>query len=155
MVGKRKASTFTDDERADAVALLHLRGWPDNKGALTAVSKHLNIWANTLRRWANGESNPPPNKFVIRKKADLKEAILELLGLTINQARREVGDASFRETSTAIGIFTDKLLLLSGEPTQRTAAEHTHHVTENVDRSEYDDLIREAESIINQTTSSI
>ena len=153
MAGKRKASTFTDDERADAVALLHLRGWPDNKGALTAVSKHFNIWANTLRRWANGDSNPPPNKFVIRKKEDLKKAILELLGLTINQARREVTDASFRETSTAIGIFTDKLLLLSGEPTQRIASENIHHITENLDRSEYDDVIREAEDIIHEAAS--
>ena len=151
---KRKASTFTDDGRADAVALLHLRGWPDNIGALTAVAKHLNIWPNTLRRWATGESNPPPNKIVIKKKSDIKQALLELLGLAVFYAKSEVSEATFRELSTSIGILTDKILLLSGEPTQRTELEHTHHVTENVDRSEYDDIIREAESIINQTTRS-
>lgn len=153
MGAKRKASTFTDDERADAVALLHLRGWPEQKGALTAVAKHLNIWANTLRRWANGESNPPPTKIVIKKKGDIRQALLELLGLAVFYAKGEVSDASFRELSTSIGILTDKILLLSGEPTQRTVAEHTHHLTENLDRSEYDDVIREAEDIINQAAS--
>ena len=150
---KRKASTFTDEERADAVALLHLRGWPNEKGALTKVAKHLNIHHTTLSRWANGTSNPPPSKIVLRKKGDIKQALLELLGLAVFYAKSEVSEANFRELATSIGIITDKILLLSGEPTQRTAAEHTHHITENLDRSEYDSVIREAEDIIHEAAS--
>jgi len=152
---KRKASAFTDDERADAVALLRLRGWPDSKGALAAVANHYNIYATTLSRWATGASNPPPHKIVIKKTEDIKQELLELLGLTVLQAKSEVSEANFRELATAIGIITDKVLLLSGQPTQRTELEHRHHITENIDRSEYDDVIREAESIINRTTGGV
>ncbi len=155
MGGKRKASAFTDEERADAVALYHLRGGPDRKGALTETAKHLNIWPNTLRRWETGESNPPPTNIVIKKKEDIRQALFELLGLAVFYAKREVSEATFRELSTTIGIVTDKILLLSGEPTQRIVSESTHRITENIDRSEYDDVIREAEDIISQAQSGL
>lgn len=115
---KRKASTFTDEERADAVALLIMQGWPDKEGALTHVARHLNIWPNTLRRWATGESNPPPTKIVNEKKRDMGEAVRDMMWIILKQMGLTIEDASFQQLATAYGIMFDKYQLLTGGPTE-------------------------------------
>jgi hypothetical protein len=116
---KRNAATFTDVERAEAVALLKMRGWPEQKGALTAVANHLNIWPRTLDRWAKGEQNPPPDQLVIEKSDQLLASLYSLLGPIVARAMETVGDAEFRELMTGIGILTDKIQNLEGKPTER------------------------------------
>ena len=115
---KRKASTFTDEERADAVALYLMRGGPKQKGALTKTANYLNIWPNTLRRWENGESNPPPNKIVNRKKGDISETIESMLWDILAEMGLSVSEATFQQLATAFGILFDKLQLLRGGPTE-------------------------------------
>lgn len=118
MAGKRRASTFTDEERADAVALYYLRGGPEQKGALTATANHLNIWPNTLRRWETGESNPPPNKLVTKKKGDISDTIESMLWDILAEMGLSVSEATFQQLATAFGILFDKLQLLRGGPTE-------------------------------------
>jgi hypothetical protein len=115
---KRKASAFTDEERADAVALLLMQGWPKKKGALTSTAKHLNIWPRTLSRWAKGESNPPPDNIVTKKTEGLAEAMEAMLWSILGHMGLTVEDATFREQAIAYGIIFDKLQLSTGGPTE-------------------------------------
>jgi transcriptional regulator with XRE-family HTH domain len=135
----RKASGFSDAERAEAVALLKMRGWPEQKGALTAVANHLNIWPTTLLRWATGKSNPPPDNIVIEKSDQLLEALYRLLGPIVANALETVGDAQFRELMTGLGIVTDKIQNLEGKPTERieytTPEQRRDRVAELFDRA--------------------
>ena len=115
---KRRASAFTDVERADAIALYYLRGGPNRKGALTETANHLNIWPNTLRRWETGESNPPPNNIVTEKKGELSSAIKDMLWTILAEMGLTVSDATFQQLATAFGILFDKVQLLEGGPTE-------------------------------------
>ena len=118
MGGKRKASTFTDEERADAVALLIMQGWPEKKGALTSVANHLNIWPRTLSRWAKGESNPPPDKIVTNKKSSIVDLIEHEMRAIFGAMGASRDDATYQQLGTVFGILTDKRQLLTGGPTE-------------------------------------
>jgi transposase-like protein len=111
---------YSDDYRASAVLMVEAEGYPKNKGALARVSGHLQIPERTLRRWVNGESNPPPDRAVNVKRIDLRAAITSELTAIFDELGKARGDASYKDLATAAGIFFDKLQLLNGEPTQTT-----------------------------------
>jgi transposase-like protein len=105
----------SDDFRAGAVLMVQASGWPQEKGGLVQVAKHLNVNERTLRRWVMGDSNPPPDKIVRTKKLDLQEVIrTELQGVFIEMGRARP-EASYRDLGTVAGILIDKLQLLNGE----------------------------------------
>lgn len=134
-VARRKASGMTDEERADAVALLHMQGWPNEKGALTSVANHLNIWPNTLRRWANGDSNPPPNNIVIKKKGEIVDKFNDAIHMILDSIDIEtIEKASLKDRATAAAIMVDKGQLLGGKPTE---------ITQDVTNDNADDIDHE------------
>ena len=110
---------YDDKFRASAVVMLQAAGYPETKGALQRVADTLHIQPRVLRRWFNGEINPPPDDIVSEKAADLKtllEAELSLVFTTMSSAR---SDASYRDLAVAVGIMIDKLQLLNGGVTGR------------------------------------
>lgn len=116
---KRGRNRYTDEFRASAVLMLMAAGYPDRLGSLTHVADKLSVPARTLSRWAKAENNPPPAELVIDKRVDL----VEMLRDEAYNALREMGearqDASYRELATAVGIFVDKIQLLTGQATER------------------------------------
>lgn len=115
---------WSDEFRAHAVVLLQVEGYPDKKGAITRISNQLKVPVTTLRRWFEGQSNPPPAEIVSIKK----EQIIELLRGEIYNALKEmpkaIWDADYKELATSMAIMVDKLQLLEGEPTARTEIIH-------------------------------
>lgn len=111
---------YTDEFRAGAVLMLQGADYPKVKGSLERVAKELKVPAMTLHRWFHKKSNPPPNEIVSIKK----EQIISMMMGEVYHALTEMGnarqDADYKELATAIGILTDKLQLLTGQPTERT-----------------------------------
>ena len=114
----RKRTSYTDDFRASAVLMLEAAGYPDKKGALDRVSSHLGVPHNTLSGWANRKNNPPPSELRQIKKDDLISAIRDEIFAAIRQAENVRPDAAYRDLITGVGILTDKLQMLSGQPTE-------------------------------------
>lgn len=146
---------YNEDYQASCLIMLEAADYPYVRGALERVSRTTKVSTQTLRRWWKGESNPVPANVVAQKKGTVVEKLDNTVHMILDSIDLDTIEAApLRERTTALGIVIDKQQLLSGGPTERTAADHTHHITENVDRSEYDNIIREAESIINETASS-
>ena len=118
---------YTDQYRASAVLMLEAAGYPDRPGALMSVSNHLHVPHATLSRWARSIQNPPPPELVHEKRLDVVAELTDLLGLTLAAAKGTVNEASNKELATAIGIYIDKLQLLSGKPTERQEVNVTDH----------------------------
>lgn len=114
---------YDDKFRASAVVMLQAAGWPEREGALSQVAKHLDVPAMTLGRWAKGESNPPPNEIVDEKRVELSDLLEKALRAALGSLSYKLEEASYRDTATAIGIFTDKLQLLNDKPTQNVNAQ--------------------------------
>lgn len=117
--GKKRRPRYDDEYRASAVLMLEAAGYPDRKGALSTVASHLGVPARTLSRWHNGEQNEAPDKLVTEKRIDLVAELTDLLGLSLNAARSTVGEATYRELMTGVGILVDKVQLLTGQATAR------------------------------------
>ncbi len=107
--------------------MLEAQGYPDRQGALMSVANKLHVPHATLSRWARNIQNPPPPDMVHEKRIDLVAELTELLGLTLKAAKGAVDEASYKELATAIGIYVDKLQLLSGGPTERQEINVTDH----------------------------
>jgi transposase-like protein len=122
-MGKR----YSDEFRSSAVLMLEAAGYPEKQGALMMVANHLSMPHATLSRWARNIQNPPPPDMVHEKRIDLVAELTELLGLTLKAAKGAVDEASYKELATAIGIYVDKLQLLSGGPTERQEVNVTDH----------------------------
>lgn len=112
-----KHPRYNDKQRAAAVAMLQGMGYPEKKGALTAVYNHTGIPLPTLSRWFRGTSNPPPNDIVNETKIDLVSAIKKELADLFPAMGDARDGASYKELATAAGILIDKLQLLEGKPT--------------------------------------
>jgi transposase-like protein len=120
---------YSDQQRADLVVMLMSEGYPEKKGALQKVSAYAHVPSSTLHRWFREKNNPPPAKLVSEKAFDLKEALqaeLQAVLSTMPDAREE---ATYGDLSRALGIITDKLLLLDKQPTERIAVEHSGHLS--------------------------
>lgn len=142
---------YTDNFRADAVLMLEAAGYPDTKGALTAVSKRVKVPLATLHRWFHKKQNAPPSELVNEKRINLVEEIEKLIGVTLIHANDAVQDASYRDLMTGLGILVDKKQLLSDKPTERIATEQK---IINVDSDEREAAVREAERIIGRISGS-
>lgn len=132
---------YTDAQRADLIVMLISEGYPDKKGALSKVALHANVPAPTLHRWFREKQNPPPSKLVSEKAFDLKNALqAELQGiLSVMPNARDKAD--YGDLSRALGIITDKLLLLDKQPTERIAVEHSGQVTVEERRKAIHDIL--------------
>ena len=117
--GKKRRPRYDDEYRASAVLMLEAAGYPDRKGALATVSSHLHMPAATLSRWGREKQNPPPTDLVSEKRLDLVAELTDLLGLSLKAAKDTVGEATYRELMTGVGILVDKVQLLTGQATAR------------------------------------
>ena len=136
-----KQRRYDDQYRASAVLMLEAAGYPDRVGALSAVSSRLGVPHPTLSRWARQVQNPAPETLVHEKRLDLVAELTDLLGLSLTAARGTVGDATYRELLTGVGILVDKVQLLTGAPTERAEV----HVSDHRDRL-LADIARKADS---------
>lgn len=116
-MGNRKRKQYSDDFRADCVLMLEAAGYPDHKGALTAVSNKVKVPARTISRWFNKEQNPPPDQVVNEKKGILVDQLENLAYKLVDVMGGAVDDAPLRELATTFGIVVDKWQLLSNKPT--------------------------------------
>lgn len=118
-----KKPRYTDEFRASAILMLEAAGWPNTKGALARVARHLGINHQTLTRWAHGQQNPPPPQLVLGLKRDIVELLDDIIyGVAAEVKRRidadELDETSLPQLMTALGIGVDKKQLLRGEPTE-------------------------------------
>lgn len=104
--------------------MLEAAGYPDQKGALTAVAKRLKVPATTLCRWIRQKNNPAPADLVIEKRFDLRQAIKDELREALAAAHNARPDATYRDLMVATGILFDKLQLLEDKPTEQ----HKHTI---------------------------
>jgi transposase-like protein len=111
---------YDDKFRASAVVMLEAAGYPDRKGALSQVSKHLGVPIPTLTRWVTGAQNPAPNDLVTKNRIELSDLLDTELVAAFEAAKGVRSEASYRDLMTGIGILVDKRQLLRGEPTQTT-----------------------------------
>lgn len=123
----KQGTRYTDEFRANAVLMLEAAGYPDREGALSRVARHIGVPHPTLSRWYRAVQNPPPDELVHKKKVSLIDDLTDLLGLSISAARGTVNEAAFRELATGIGIFIDKIQLLTGQPTERAEVHVNDH----------------------------
>ena len=113
----RAKRRYDDKFRANAVVMLKAAGYPKT-GALSQVSQHLNVPLNTLKGWATAASNPVPADVRTEKKGELIDMLRAEIRAALAEAERARPDANYRDLITGVGIMTDKLQLLSDEPTE-------------------------------------
>jgi hypothetical protein len=123
-----KRNRYDDKFRASAVVMLEAAGYPNEKGALTRISEHLHVPKTTISRWFTEKNNPAPPELVTEKRGELTDWIKSEVAAIFDRMPVVRDEASYRDLATAAGIFTDKLQLLSGKPTERT--EHVNRTAE-------------------------
>lgn len=126
MEGMSKRKQYSDDFRADCVLMLEAAGYPDQKGALTAVAKKVKVPARTISRWFNKENNPPPDNVVSIKKGELVDKLETAVHMMLDSIVGDISrmdDAQLKELLTSLGIGIDKLQLLTGGPTEQNKTE--------------------------------
>lgn len=128
-MAKKTRRRYTDEERASLMVMLQSEGYPGKVGALQKVAEYAAISPDVLRRWWKGTQNPPPDKLVVHKKIDLKEAINEELTAIFKEMKSARSSADYRELGTVAGILFDKKQLLEDKPTERIAHEHSGQLT--------------------------
>ena len=133
---------FTDEEKASAVLMLEVAGYPNRKGALAQTERETGIHESTLRTWYNGTHGAPPANIYAKKKDDLRDKLQSAANKLVDHLIEisDMGDT--RETATALGIVIDKLQLISGEPTENT---NQHVVIEYVE-----DIVTEAATVADE-----
>lgn len=100
---------YTDEERASILAVLEVNG---NNFDLTA--RQTKVPEQTIRRWTK---EAHLNKLVPPKKEELADRLEELAHSLVDAIPGKVTMAPLQQVATTLGIVTEKMLLLRGEPT--------------------------------------
>lgn len=122
---KKTRRRYTDEEKAAALVALELNQNLDCPIAATANA--LQIPDSTIDNWKKGRGI---SDVVIELGGEKKQSLLELYEKAVTKGLSEILDcaqpATWKE-ATGIATFTDKILLLRGQPTaiteSRNAAE--------------------------------
>ena len=120
MASKRKWTAYSDEDKASAVLMLEVAGYPNSSGALSRTAKETGVPPTTLRDWFTGTHGAPPANVRQHKKSELTARIEGLIDLALEHAEKVMSGAEFKDTVTSAAILIDKLLLLQGESTQNT-----------------------------------
>lgn len=115
-----KRPVYSDEIKASAIAFMDAAGYPDTPGASERVSERFGIPRRTLERWYKGERRRPPDHLVHGKKAELADLFRAEIAAAFKEMNEARPGASYRDLATAVGILTDKLQLLTGEPTENS-----------------------------------
>lgn len=113
-----KKPSYSDAFRATAIAALVSEGWPENEYAMERVAQAIDVPGRTLRRWANGESHPPPDDLVTEKKADMGVLIETEIYAILELMPEKRTRASYSQLAIVLGTLFDKLRLLRNLPTE-------------------------------------
>jgi transcriptional regulator with XRE-family HTH domain len=109
---------YSEDDKARALAALKANG-----GNVSRTAREMGIKEPTLRKWANGKTKPIPSQKYEEKVTDLtvglRSLVAGLMGLAL--VKVDEGDASLLDVLKSLGIAFDKLQLIEGKPTERTA----------------------------------
>jgi hypothetical protein len=97
------------------------------QGNVEKVAKHLDMPESTLRSWVNVAENKDRKPKGAGQDAEIydknRAELSQLLDIAIRDAMEELpgkwSEATAREIAVAVGIFTDKLQLLTGGATSR------------------------------------
>ncbi len=118
MSGKREYRTYAERERAEALAALDL-----NEGNVHRTAGQLGIPYRTLAEWAKGRGVAADVSRLRQVKKGELSAKFEGLAHTIvdSVTPEDIRKASLRDKMIAVGILTEKVLLLRGRPTQIVA----------------------------------
>ena len=114
----RKWTQYSDEDKASAVLMLEVAGYPNSPGALSRTARESGVPATTLRDWFTGTHGAPPTNVRQHKKSELTSRIEGLIDLSLEHAEKVLSGAEFKDTVTSAAILIDKLLLLQGESTQ-------------------------------------
>ena len=118
---------YSDEFRAECIALLVAEGYPEGKGAVQAVRKKLLKEgvsplpaARTMRYWYQQKHNPAPEKVIRDKKDDLADLFERAARNYVHQALKPdvIEKASAGSAMTAAAIAVDKMRLLRDLPTE-------------------------------------
>lgn len=119
-MAKQKRRQYDDKFRASIVAMLAASGYPDRKGALHEIAKHVGVPDMTISRWFKAQQNPPPNELVNEKKEELADLFESAARTYLKHAVDPdvVGEVPGQSAMTAAAIAVDKMQLLRGLPTE-------------------------------------
>lgn len=128
---------YTPEYRAEVIALVKA-----NNGNTLHVSNETGIPRQTLDYWIKHENRYA--EFQPKKQLDLAAKYeANLHRLTDSIADHDLETASLQAKATAVGILTEKMLLLRGQPTSITA---------NIDADNLGDFLRNSLSDVIDVT---
>ena len=109
---------YTDEQRADALAVLKSNG-----GNLSQTERETGIPKGTLRYWRENSSNAAPIELQTQKTESLRGELESVAYRLVRKLSERLNDtdAGVQQLATSLGIVIDKLQLLEGKPTERTA----------------------------------
>lgn len=114
---------YSDAERAAALTKLKLAGWKPGETVTAAMARKVGVPRQTLTRWASGEVKACQTPDVGQLEKAAERTLLELFESEIRAAFKAADGkrdrAQYRDLAWAIGVFTDKTQLLSGQATER------------------------------------
>jgi hypothetical protein len=105
-------ATYSEDQKAAALTTLAAKG-----ANVSGTAKALGIPESTLRLWSKGKINAQVAEKCEVKKSDLAADMRSILQLLIGDMHSGVkrADASLKDTATAVGIVTDKIIALEAD----------------------------------------
>lgn len=117
-VAKRKA--YSDKFKAGALIMLESEGYPQDRYAMQRVAKRLNVPNRTLRQWAYTQNGEEFAELCQEQKKSLTTLIEDEIRAAFEALGMARPEAGYRDLTTSIAIFIDKMQLLSGKPTERS-----------------------------------
>jgi len=115
-----KRKVYTDKFKAGALIMLESEGYPDDRYAMERVSRRLNVPNQTLRYWARTKNGEEFKELCQEQKKALTDLIEDEIRMAFEQLGVARPDAGYRDLTTSIAIFIDKMQLLQGRPTERS-----------------------------------
>lgn len=113
---RTNARTYTDEEVAEALAVLKANG-----GNVLQTAKTTGIPRKTICQWRDGVSRKNiPKPLIEKKKRDLGDTIERLAFRLCDVVSRRIKkgtDDSTKDLVVSIAVAVEKLLLIRGEPT--------------------------------------
>lgn len=138
-------TVYPDEFKASALALLDANGYPKTKGALKRTARDLEMPHQTLSVWARDRAKVPAKVSAV-KKFNLQEALINELELALEAMHEKRHSADYKALVVAIGILTDKLQLIKGEPTSRV--ETISRELDSLSDAAYEEALAEAEAVL-------
>jgi transposase-like protein len=109
---------YTEAQRAEALAVLK-----SNNGNLSRTERETGIPKGTLLYWRNNSTYAAPIEMQTQKTESLRGELESVAYRLVRKLAERLNDtdAGVQQLATSLGIVIDKLQLLDGKPTERTA----------------------------------